>query len=509
MDEGTVYAGTTAKTFDILYPDAEALKNDRDLEKEKVKKHIKRLSHALTAEPDKNVLYLNLREYQVDEKAKFFASWIQLLHEDIEGVNRKLFDNMKKMDWSIDMNEVLSYYLDFVCKESREYIKNRIKRMNMEMGEGCNRIKSIVRIAERGNKDVYMRMCKEFPEDYLKITNDSFLEQLLYLSKAEELITYFFQQIYIYHIADNRKFAKEERIEKLQFIEKQLASYRVETCLERKEKNIFRDFAIKLSYLNRRKELETASKISECLVRQVEGGYSMEIDKPYVFERYLIEIPEMGFVYIGDLFNKIKNVENLKSILKDGELAPECANRKLEAVLEVTEGAEYQTVVGMKRTQELILESNCCLAPKRFRKKLEESWENCVFLQKYAGRVIGPFYLQHIKNVYREILMDKTKYAGTTARTIMQVAREDLKREGNDYTFGRTEKSEFVLAKVTRGFMRERGIGWLFIPKSNLERLYYEKILEIYQIPSIQKAITELLRFSDYLHETLEAVFDK
>lgn len=65
--------------------------------------------------------------------------------------------------------------------------------------------------------------------------------------------------------------------------------------------------------------------------------------------------------------------------------------------MEVTEGAKYQTVVGMKRTQELILESNCCLTPKRFREKLEESWENCVFLHKYAGRIIAPFYLQHIK----------------------------------------------------------------------------------------------------------------
>ena len=135
MDEGTIYAGTIARTFDILYPDAGAFKYDRDLEKEKIKKHVKRLSHALIAEPDKNVLYLNLRNYQVDEKAEFFASWIRLLHEDIKGVNRKLFDNMKKMDWSIDMNEVLAYYLDFVCKESREYIKNRINRMYIEMGE--------------------------------------------------------------------------------------------------------------------------------------------------------------------------------------------------------------------------------------------------------------------------------------------------------------------------------------------------------------------------------------
>ena len=509
MDEGTVYAGTIARTFDILYPDAGAFKYDRDLEKEKIKKHVKRLSHALIAEPDKNVLYLNLRNYQVDEKAEFFASWIRLLHEDIKGVNRKLFDNMKKMDWSIDMNEVLAYYLDFVCKEGREYIKNRINRMYIEMGEGCNKIKSIVRIAERGTKDVYMKMCKEFPENYLKKTNDSFLEQILCLSKAEALITYFFQQIYIYHIADNRNFAKEERIEKLQFIEKQLDAYRVDICLEQKEKDIFKDFAIKLSYLNRRKELETARKILECLVRQVEDGFSMEIDKPYAFERYLIEIPETGFDYILDLFNKIKNMEKLKDILEDGALTSECVNRRLEAALEVTEGAKYQTVVGMKRTQELILESNCCLTPKRFREKLEESWENCVFLHKYAGRIIAPFYLQHIKNVYREILMDKTKYAGITARTIMQVAREDLKREGSTYTFGRTEESEFVLAKVSRGFMRERDIGWLFIPKSNLEQVYYKKILEIYQIPSIQKAITELHRFNDYLHETMEAVFDK
>ena len=470
MDEGTIYAGTIARTFDILYPDAGAFKYDRDLEKEKIKKHVKRLSHALIAEPDKNVLYLNLRNYQVDEKAEFFASWIRLLHEDIKGVNRKLFDNMKKMDWSIDMNEVLAYYLDFVCKEGREYIKNRINRMYIEMGEGCNKIKSIVRIAERGTKDVYMK---------------------------------------IYHIADNRNFAKEERIEKLQFIEKQLDAYRVDICLEQKEKDIFKDFAIKLSYLNRRKELETARKILECLVRQVEDGFSMEIDKPYAFERYLIEIPETGFNYILDLFNKIKNMEKLKDILEDGALTSECVNRRLEAALEVTEGAKYQTVVGMKRTQELILESNCCLTPKRFREKLEESWENCVFLHKYAGRIIAPFYLQHIKNVYREILMDKTKYAGITARTIMQVAREDLKREGSTYTFGRTEESEFVLAKVSRGFMRERDIGWLFIPKSNLEQVYYKKILEIYQIPSIQKAITELYRFNDYLHETMEAVFDK
>ena len=31
MDEGTVYAGTIARTFDILYPDAGAFKYDRDL----------------------------------------------------------------------------------------------------------------------------------------------------------------------------------------------------------------------------------------------------------------------------------------------------------------------------------------------------------------------------------------------------------------------------------------------------------------------------------------------
>lgn len=84
MDEGTVYAGTIARTFDILYPDAGAFKYDRDLEKEKIKKHVKRLSHALIAEPDKNVLYLNLRNYQVDEKAEFFASWIRLLHKNIK-----------------------------------------------------------------------------------------------------------------------------------------------------------------------------------------------------------------------------------------------------------------------------------------------------------------------------------------------------------------------------------------------------------------------------------------
>ena len=147
----------------------------------------------------------------------------------------------------------------------------------------------------------------------------------------------------------------------MQFIEKQLDAYRVDICLEQKEKDIFKDFAIKLSYLNRRKELETARKILECLVRQVEDGFSMEIDKPYAFERYLIEIPETGFNYILDLFNKIKNMEKLKDILEDGALTSECVNRRLEAALEVTEGAKYQTVVGMKRTQELILESNCCL----------------------------------------------------------------------------------------------------------------------------------------------------
>lgn len=37
MDEGTIYAGTIARTFDILYPDAGAFKYDRDLEKEKIK----------------------------------------------------------------------------------------------------------------------------------------------------------------------------------------------------------------------------------------------------------------------------------------------------------------------------------------------------------------------------------------------------------------------------------------------------------------------------------------
>lgn len=509
MDEGTVYAGTIAKTFDILYPDAESFKNDRDVEKEKVKKHIKRLSHALTAEPDKNVLYLNLREYQVDEKAEFFASWIQLLHEDIEGVNRKLFDNLKKMDWSIDMSGILAYYLDLVCKKGREYIKDRIKDVDAEIDKGCDGIRDIVRIKERGTKNVYKKMCEEFPEDYLKITNDSFLEQVLYLSKAEAFITYFFQQIYIYHIMDIEDIGKEERMEKLQFIEEQLASYRVGTYLGRKEKDIFKDFSIKLSYLNRRKELETARKISDCLVRQVEDGYSMEIDEQYAFKRYLIEVPEMGLADIEDYFNRIKRKGEPVAVIEDEELAPECVNQKLKEVLEVIRGAEHQTVVGMKRTQELILESNCCLTPKRFWEKLEESWENCVFIRKHAGRRIEPFYLQHIKNVYREIIMDKTKYAGTTARTIMQVAKEDLKREGDDYTFGRTEKSEFILSKLTRGFMRERGIGCLFIPKSNLERLYNEKILEIYQIPSIQKAITELHRFNDYLHETLEAVFDK
>ena len=36
MDEGTIYAGTIARTFDILYPDAGAFKYDRDLEKEKI-----------------------------------------------------------------------------------------------------------------------------------------------------------------------------------------------------------------------------------------------------------------------------------------------------------------------------------------------------------------------------------------------------------------------------------------------------------------------------------------
>ena len=40
-------------------------------------------------------------------------------------------------------------------------------------------------------------------------------------------------------------------------------------------------------------------------------------------------------------------MEKLKDILEDGALTSECVNRRLEAALEVTEGAKYQTVVGM------------------------------------------------------------------------------------------------------------------------------------------------------------------
>lgn len=514
MEEKTVYSGVLTPTLKLLYTSAGEIQDNKD----RIFKLIKRLSQTLN-DSYRDVLCLDLNKYSTDMKARFFARWILMIErEEFAGKNRELLSNIEKMDWSIHLDDILAYNLSCVCNKDEGILRNEIQEIRNAIDIEKHRLRDIIRHQERGTRAVYEDLKKALPEYCWQggFPDTPFDERLLAFIQLEEIMTDFFWQIIVYHITDNQSLSIQTRLEKLSLIAEKIRFYQVQKSEDIGKGDIFIDFSIKLAYLNRRKELMTSCKVLNLLMQQIEGGYSMEVPSIYRFEKKIIEIPIYGMDYIKIYIESKGGIQKTLcgNDLEGDDFTQETAGRCVKKILETRNRGTFDIIADISDIQHYILEREEKGRKSDFRENLKRCWNYCMILKKYEGRMLEPFYLQHIKNIYREILVDKLKspkfpkIPQKTARTIMEEICDEIKLKPTDSAFFLNEKGYFVLEKLNRGFFRERGIGKLYTPKSNVEKLYYERILEIYQLPSLDMEMSELRRFIYHMHEVCMGILE-
>ena len=310
-------------------------------------------------------------------------------------------------------------------------------------------------------------------------------------------------QILTYHISDNVNLNERQKIEKLQFIEKKLKSYYIKNIdFENTNNGILKDFSSILIYLNRRKKLLSYNNVTSHLLKQIQEGYSMEIDPQYKYSKTIIGL-KTKVNYLKEYITKYETIEIPKDMPKNDFFKYLVNLTKERFEKENIKLGSFKLIIDAKEIQRLVLESEKSI--KRFEEKLEESWDICIYLKEEWNRKIYPFYFQSIKNIYREMFLDKQSFCKRKAITIVRRMQEDSKIEKTMDS----QEGMFILEKISRGFYRERGIGQLYAPETKVKKLYHKKILEIYSIKNIKTAIEEFKRLVCFMDNLLLHNMDK
>lgn len=480
------------KTTKLLYDDKKSVYANLD----KIEKRVTRICNKLETN---EILDFNTDIYDEDSRAKFFATWIEILDNDIiQGSNRKLLDNICKLDWAVNMDEAYAIFI------SEEYIEKSEEISDIKIECNCTsnyieHCKSRLRTKIRyGDDDFLLRyeQTKKLLNNFLENEAEKKLFYYLkWLKITEELFSDVLMQILVYGIANNQEIIVEKREELLKSIKMKIESFEIETNIK-EGYGIFDDFAIKLCYLNRRKELMTEVDVVNELIKQNrEKDYAKYPLDKFKCNDKIIKIIESKEDYIKEFLNQIPGQVNDYSnfTLEDCQI-------ELEKVLFFSEKRKIESVQKIQELKEIITEGNTKEKTSRFKKKLEYSWDYCDFLQKYAGRQLLPFYLQHIKVIYREIIVDKIKFNNRTTHTIMKDLEERISKNlGNEKMIGHNQESYFVLEKINRGFYREKGNIDMYNYMGDIRVAYYNKILQIYELKNVEEALSCMNKFIGYI----------
>jgi len=483
-------ANITAK---LLYKDKQCVYENLD----KVEKRVKRINDKLNND---KVLNFNTNIYNEESLAEFFALWIESVEdESIGGSNRKILDNLGKLDWSIDMENAYAIFI------SREFDKRSVRAQNIykdciATNDYIKNCKNELRNRIRYGCEEYLvryKQAKQLMDQYVNINvNEGLIDKVKKFKITEEVFSHLLIQTFIYGIANNQNIGFEMKEKLLKNLKKIIDAFEVVNGSE-SGYGVCNDFAIKLFYLNRRKELETEVDIVNRLIEQSkeEGYVKYPLDK-YKCDGRIIKVLESKENYIKNFLNRCSKTDDFsKYTLENCQI-------ELEKILTLSEGKKIHSVLDIKELKEIITEGDEKEKTVRFKEKLEMSWRYCEFLQKYAGRQLLPFYLQHIKVIYKEIFIDKMKFNKRTAHTIMLDLEERVRKDLDaQKSLGHDRESYFLLEKINRGFYREKGNLSMYNHMGDIRIAYYSKILKIYQFMNIEEALCYMKRFIEYINE--------
>lgn len=493
-------------TTKLLYENKKEVYENLD----KVEKQVIRICGKL--EQDK-ILQFNTDMYDKDCRAKFFATWIKILEDNvIGGSNRELLNNICKLEWSVNIDDAFAIFISEKYIEKPKDIHDMIlkcTRINAFIEHCKNRLRKEIR---HGGKNILFRykQARNLMDEFLEGYNEKELFDWIQLLKiTEELFSDLLMQILIYGIANNQEIIVEKKEETLKQVKTQISSLKIEVNTVNSY-GIFGDFAVKLCYLNRRKELMTeVAVVNELIKQNRENNY--------------VKYPLDEFQCNGKIIKIIESKEkDIKSLLQRyvyyiygqvndySDYTLDDCQFELEKILSFSEKRNIESVKDIKELKDIITEGDTKEKTVRFKEKLEASWGYCDFIQEYAGREILPFYLQHIKVIYREIIVDKIKFNNRTTHIIMKDLIEKIEKNvQNGKYISHDQESYFLLEKVSRGLHREKGNIDMYNYMGDIRIAYYQKILEIYQFMDVKDALSCLKKLIEYIDETMREALSK
>ena len=489
------------KTTKLLYSDKKCVYENLG----KIEKRVERINYKFK---NNEMLNFNIDSYDEESLAEFFAVLIKSIdYQIINGVNRKFLDNLSKLDWSIDMDNAYAIFISKECNVESQKTKNIIENcryINNYIMEYKSYLRAIIRQKDSEGLIKY-KQAKEILDGFLKSNIEKELvDNLNKLKIIEELFSDLLIQTIIYEIANNKNVEIEKKEELLKNLKSSIDSFDIV-----KESNstygVFNDFAIRLFYLNRKKELETEVDIvRKLIIQNKEETYNRYPLDKFQCNGRIIRILESQERYIKNFLNMIDPLIDYSVYTLD-----KC-QIELENILTSTEGEDIQSVLNIQELKEIITEGDKKVKNIRFKEKLELSWSYCDFLQKYAGRNLLPFYLQHIKVIYREIFIDKMKFNNRTTHTIMQDLQERIINDlESQKLLGHNKESYFLLEKISRGFYREKNNIDMYNIIGDIRIAYYNKILKIYKFNSIEEAICCMIGFIEYIDKEVIDILSK
>ncbi len=489
------------KTTKLLYKDEKCIYENLD----KIEKRVKRINNKLNND---KVINFNTDIYDEESMAEFFAIWIKSIDDKvIDGSNRKFLDNLGKLDWSIDIDDAYAVFISKECNKESKKLQN----IKME----CRDISNYIMVCKRHLRDIIRHgsnsyllryeEAKSLLDEFLRGNiEEGLMQNIKWLKITEELFSDLLIQTFTYGVANNGTIKVERKEELLKNLKTIIESFSVATD-SKSIYDVCDDFAIRLFYLNRRKELETEVDIVNRLIEQnkEEKYEKYPLDK-FQCKGRIIKILESQENYIKRFLSEIfQSIDFSKYTLENCQI-------ELEKILTQSEGRNIQSVLDIRKLKEIITEGNEKEKTIRFKEKLELSWSYCYFLQRYAGRQLLPFYLQHIKVIYREIFVDKIKLNNRTTHTIMKDLEYRIKKDLEiQRSLGHDRESYFLLEKISRGFYREKSNINMYNYIGEIRIVYYNKILKIYQFKNVEEALCYMKKFIEYVDEAVRRELSK
>lgn len=423
----------------------------------------------------------NIEEYEYEELCRFFAFFSEILSSDkriihdtlgepddenLKFPNRKLLQILKESTSNTSLDELITmlFYEDRGIHNSEDEKKSidRLRQIRSRQTTAVNQqkdqiIKGIrgVEIGEGTNfyNEFYKNIKQQFVEQIVVWKNNQGmgtewnpLDNLVSLKMFEELFSYFFLQTMMYQIIRNENLDHDTVVTVLEGIYKDiLISTDDNSSLQ--NKSLFRDFAVYLFYLQKRKRYQDEIDVFKILIEQMENPeYSSHVAPEYKYGQWFLSGLDEDYVQ--------KLILEGKSVRKD-----------------------------------------------RYNEKLERTKNLIPILREKMGRVLCEDYLQHVKAVYRETILDKTKFEIRPGRFLNCDSIVKTIEAGKYPSFTATL---FLREKISRGLFREVDQADFYILKSKIQIKYYQDILEAYNCTDEVDMAKHLKKVFDKYKKSIE-----